>query len=148
MRCACAILSYVACLALPYFSTFSHKRHDFLRKKKLLNTKCVFWFSLQLLSETFLVLRRTERDVIKKVNTSSSKVPFILVRFLSNFNFLDSFSKNCQISNFMKIRPEEAELFHADGWTDMKLKFALRSSSSFSIHVSQRDVPDNNNITH
>jgi len=86
--------------------------------------------------------------VIKKVNTSSSKVPFILVRFLSNFNFLDSFSKNCQISNFMKIRPVEAELFHADGWTDMKLKFALRSSSSFSIHVSQRDVPDNNNITH
>jgi len=25
----------------------------------------VFWFSLQLLSETFLILRRSERDVIK-----------------------------------------------------------------------------------
>jgi len=26
--------------------------------------------------------------------------------------------KNPQISNFMKIRPVKAELFHADGWTD------------------------------
>jgi hypothetical protein len=45
----------------------------------------------------------------------------------------------------MKILPVEAELFHVDGRTDMtKLKVALRTSSPFSIHVSQRDVPDNN----
>jgi hypothetical protein len=31
---------------------------------KLLNTKRVFWFSLQLLSQTFLILRRTERYMI------------------------------------------------------------------------------------
>jgi len=47
------------------FSTLSHKRDDF--RKKLLNTKCVFWFSLQLLSEIFLILRRSERDMIKNV---------------------------------------------------------------------------------
>jgi len=35
------ILSSVACPALQYFPTLSHKRHDF-RKEKLLNTKCVF----------------------------------------------------------------------------------------------------------
>jgi len=39
------ILSFVACLALPCFSTLSHKRHDFLQK--WLNIKCVFWFSIQ-----------------------------------------------------------------------------------------------------
>ena len=45
------ILTSVACLALPYFSTLSRKRHDF--RKQLLNIKCMFGFSLQLLSETF-----------------------------------------------------------------------------------------------
>jgi len=33
--------------------------------------------------------------------------------------FSQNFSKNTQISNFMKIRPVGAELFHADGQTDM-----------------------------
>ena len=48
-------------------------------KKKLLNIKCVF-FSLQLLPETFLILR-TERDMIKNVHWSSRVVPVNLVRF-------------------------------------------------------------------
>ena len=32
--------------------------------------------------------------------------------------FLTDFSKNTQMSNFMKMRSEEAELFHADGGAD------------------------------
>jgi len=43
-------------------------------------------------------------------------------------NFLDRFSKNPQILNFMIIRPVGAELFFADGRTDMaKLRVAFRS---------------------
>ena len=38
---------------------------DTIFEKKLLNTKRVFLFSLQLLSETFLILIRNERDMIK-----------------------------------------------------------------------------------
>jgi len=34
-------------------------------EKKLLNTKCVFRFFLQRLSETFLIIRRNERDMIE-----------------------------------------------------------------------------------
>jgi len=33
--------------------------------------------------------------------------------------FFDRFSENIQISDFMKIRPVGAELFHADRQTDM-----------------------------
>ena len=61
------ILSSVACPALPHFSTLSHKRHGF-RGKKLPNIKCVFWFSLQLLSETYLILRWTERDIVINIH--------------------------------------------------------------------------------
>jgi hypothetical protein len=52
--------------------------------------------------------------------------------FLSDFNeiliFPCKFSKNPQISNFMKFRLVEAELFHADGRPDMtKLLVAFRN---------------------
>ena len=60
--------------------TLFHKRHDY-RKKKFLNIKCVLRFSLQRLSETFFILRRTERDKIKIVRWSSYKVRFIPARF-------------------------------------------------------------------
>jgi len=38
-------MRHIAICGLPtltYFPTFYHKRHDFRKKKKLLNTKCVF----------------------------------------------------------------------------------------------------------
>ena len=80
MQCACAILSHVACPALQHFSTLSHKRHDF-RGGELLNIICVFWFSQQLLSATVLLLRGTERNIIKNVYWSSCTGTAMLLRF-------------------------------------------------------------------
>ena len=57
--------------------TLSHKRHDF-RDKKLLNIKCVFWFSLQSVFEKFLILGRIHEDIIINAQRASSKVPVIL----------------------------------------------------------------------
>jgi len=85
---------------------------------KVLNTKFVFWFYLQISSATFHIMRRTEQDIITNVYRSSCKVPVILVRFEWNLNFLNRFSRNSQISNFMKTCPVGAELLHADGRTD------------------------------
>jgi len=48
---------------------------------KLLNTKCVFRFSVQLLSETYLILRRIQRDIIINLHTSSRKYPLLLSDF-------------------------------------------------------------------
>ena len=80
MQCACTIFPSVACPAVQYFSTLTHKQHDF-RKKSLLNIKCVFRFALQLLAETFLIQRITERDMIKNVYWSSCNIHLILVIF-------------------------------------------------------------------
>ena len=51
------MLSHVACPVLRYFSTLSHKRHDF-QEKIFLSLNFLPRFSVLLLSETFFVLRR------------------------------------------------------------------------------------------
>jgi len=76
------------------FPSVTRCRKQFLRKmwpiqfafrslmvKKLLNVKCVFWSYLQLLSGTFLILRRIQRDIIINVHKSSCKVPLLLSDF-------------------------------------------------------------------
>jgi hypothetical protein len=56
----------VASPAVLYSSTLSHKRHDFFKEKVIEDKMCVFIFSTKL-SEKFLILRKTERDMTKKM---------------------------------------------------------------------------------
>ena len=70
------ILSYVARPALPYISIVSHKRHDFLKKKKK-NRKMCASISTAKFSEAFLILRRIKRDIIINVRRFSGAVPVI-----------------------------------------------------------------------
>jgi hypothetical protein len=86
--------------------------------KTLLNIKYFATF-FTIFSQIFLILRRIEWDVIKNVHWFSCKVPVILVRLKWNINFLEIFSKNTRMSDFMKIRPVAAELY-ADGRTDIE----------------------------
>jgi hypothetical protein len=72
------LLPSLSCLALPHFSTPSHKWHMF--RKNLLGIKCVFWVSLQLFSQIYLILRRIQEDIINW-HRSTCKVPIITVRF-------------------------------------------------------------------
>jgi hypothetical protein len=106
------ILSFVACLVPLYFSILFHKRHDF---RKFFNMKCVFWFSLQFLSEIFSNLRRNGRDIISNVNRSSRQVPVLVVRFQA-WTFLTDFRKilKFQIVSWKSVQWEPR---HSDGRT-------------------------------
>jgi hypothetical protein len=73
--------SYVACMALPYFSSLSHKGMIF--RKKGINTKLVFGFSLK------IFLRITERDIVINVHPPSWK----WLLFFSEFNESWEFSR-------------------------------------------------------
>jgi len=59
MQRACAILSSLACPVLNFFFS-NYLINGTIFEKKLLNTKCVFRFSLQRLPETFLILSIAE----------------------------------------------------------------------------------------
>jgi hypothetical protein len=116
----CHLWPALLCNIFPHYL-----RNCMILVKKSLNIKCVFWFFLQILPGTFLVLRRNDK---KNVCWPSRKVPVILVRFYWNLDFLNRFSKKTEISNFKKIRPLGAELFHADRRADMtKVTVTFRS---------------------
>ena len=70
------IISSVVCLALPYFSTLYHKWHAFW--EQVLSIKCVFWVSLLLVSETFIIVRRIERDIVKYTGLNVKYLLFLL----------------------------------------------------------------------
>jgi hypothetical protein len=69
----CAILSSVACPGVRYFSTLCLKRSDF-RLDITGQEMCVLIPSISLV-ETFLIRKRTERDIIINMRMSSGKVP-------------------------------------------------------------------------
>ena len=73
------VTSCVAPLAPPYFSTLSHKRRDFL-KKVTEHKMCVSIFSINF--DTFLHLRRIQRDIAINIKRLHVKYPL----FLSDFN--------------------------------------------------------------
>ena len=68
MQCACVVL-YCHLWPLWLYNIFPHYLiNDMIfGKKKLQNIKCVFTFSLEVLSETFLILRTTATDMKKKI---------------------------------------------------------------------------------
>ena len=80
MQSACVVL-YCHLHTVRLYHIFPHYLiNGTIFGKRLLNTKCVFLLSLQILSEIFLILRRIQRDTVINVYRSSCKVPIIVVR--------------------------------------------------------------------
>ena len=79
----------------------------------------MFWCSVQRFSETYFTLRRTQQDVVESVYIGRLVTYPLFLSEFNELNFLDRFSKNTQISNFMKIRLLVAEFSkRIDGQTD------------------------------
>jgi hypothetical protein len=81
MQRACAVL-YCHQWPVWLYDIFSHYLiNGTIFGKMLVSIKCVVLFSVELLSETFFILRRIERDNTVTVHRSSCKVPVTLGRF-------------------------------------------------------------------
>jgi len=97
--CVCS-LSHLACKAhAPFFRlwrVWHISPHYFINdkpfEKKLLNIKCVLWLFLYD-SESCLILRRIEPDIIINVRWSSCQAPVILVKFSRKLNLPTGFQK-------------------------------------------------------
>ena len=123
-----AAMSSAASLALPHFSTLSHKRYDF-REKVTEHRMCGLTFSTTF---TFLILRGILWDIVIILKSLHVKYALLLLDFNETWAFSTDFRK-AQISSLIKIRTVGAE-FDADGRagerTDMmKLKVAFRNFS-------------------
>jgi hypothetical protein len=92
------LLLYNICLPCPI--------KGMILEKKVFEHKTMFWPSIQLLLEIFLILRRNDRD-IKNLCCSSCKVHVIPFRFEWNLNFLDRFSKNTRNIKFHENPPSD-----------------------------------------
>jgi len=78
----------------------------------------VFLFPLQPLSETFLILRRTERDMFKTIYIGLSVKCRYSCQILRDLEFSRHIFQKLSNIRFHEYPPVGAELFHANGQTD------------------------------
>jgi len=88
---------------------------------------------VQRLSETFLILRLTERNIIINVHRPSCKIPVIFCQFLFELEFCRQIFEKYSTIKFHQNSSLGAELFHVDGRTDMtKVIVAFRNFANAS----------------
>jgi hypothetical protein len=112
-----------------FFSTLSHKRHDFA--KTIWNIKCVLRFSLKLLSETFLILR------IQQAMYIGLHVKYPL--FLSDVNETSIYSKKFRkmlkfVISWKSVQWEPNCSIRTDWQTDGRTHRHDEANSHFSLY--------------
>ena len=76
MQSACAELYYLSSVWLYHIFPHYLKWYDFGGENVIEHKACV-WFSLQLFLESFLILRRTDGNMMKNAYLSLCKVPLM-----------------------------------------------------------------------
>jgi hypothetical protein len=134
LSCNAHALYYIAiCGVFRLYNTFPryHINGTILDKVDVGYKICVLIFSTTF-CETFLVLRKDERDIIN-VHMSSCKIPFIMSDFNRSwfFTFLKKY-----LTSFMKICPVGVELFHADHWTETDRQKSRHNEANIRMEMS------------
>ena len=83
----------------------------------LLNLKCVFWLSLHIWSDTFLILRRLDRDIIINLKCVHIKYKLFLSGCYESW-ILEKIARKFEIFNFIKIPPVGSYLLHGERRTE------------------------------
>ena len=99
---------YIAICGPSGCTTFFNIVSKMIYGKKILSTKRVFWFCLQNLSDTFLVLRIL-RDIIKKINTWCGRKAMRLATLYMN-------RRGCCLPLHMAVRLTTA-VYSVQVWT-------------------------------
>ena len=122
----------MARLILHYFSTLSHKHYDFfLKKKRLLDIKCAFWFLYNFVCNTSHPKKNSAWYVQKSVLVCMQSNRYSWQIFIDTWVFVTDFQKMLKYPIFMKFHLVRVELFHADRQTHVtKLLVASRNFSN------------------
>jgi hypothetical protein len=107
-------------------------------KKQLLNITRVFGFFLELLSKTFIILRRIRQDIVIYVKSLHVKYPLFLPDFNETWIFSTYFRKNLKYCVSSKpVQCEPSCSMRTDWQTDMtKLIVAFRSFANAPKNVA------------
>jgi len=117
--CVCGGPSYPACNTQALYFIVCGINGTIFGRKLLNNTKCMFWFSLQLLSETFVILRRIKWDMLTNVHMCIGlHVKYrYCCQILVKLEFSRRFRKIPTCQNFEEISFSGSRVVPY-GWTD------------------------------
>jgi hypothetical protein len=128
------ILSSVACHRWQYYLP-----HYFINGtifgKKLLSIKCVFWFSLQLLSRTFLILRTIQRDIVTNLRKYSFQVPRYSCQILMKLEFSGQIFEKCSDIKFHENPSSGSRVVPCGRTETTRLIVVFRNFANAPIHI-------------
>jgi hypothetical protein len=88
-------------------------------RKKLLNTKCLFWFALKHFFLKHFAFYEELSEIWSKISSDLNEKYLLFLTEFNETGFSRQFFLNISISNFIKISPRGAELFRTvDGRND------------------------------
>jgi len=122
-----------------FYTIFPHYLIKVRFSEKLLNIKCVFSFTLNLLSETFLILQKVEQDIIN-VHMYSRKAPVNSCQISMKLQFSKKYS-NIKFHGTPSSDSRVVPRWHRDGREYMmKLTDALRNFDNAPKMIQEHNI--------